>query len=253
MPAVEQILNTDKGKILSIGDPYLPGSSLEGLCHNLPGVNPDVIPARTYGRYPERAIGTVSVDAILVVNKNTPSYVVQRVAETLFSNRVSLTQIHQAAAELTEKFDHELLGFPIHKGALDYYHRNKPPFLVAYAEVLSLGLALAVAIISGFVAIREWGRRNKKNRIDIYYLKIEEVAEGLSPDHSKSDLMDGRRQLMILRKNAFTDLVAERLDANESFSIFLDSIAHHLSLINEAINQRTVPNSAEALSGRLHT
>lgn len=234
-PAVKTLLATGDARLLPLGRPELIGSSLEGLGFDLPGTKPAVVPARTYGAQPSRPVGTIAVEALLVARADEPDLLIHRVTRLLFENRFRLSEVHPAAAQMTEIQDAKGLRFPLHPGAASYYARNEPPFFVVYAEALSLGITLAITLGSGFLALRQWIRRTKKNRIDAYYLDLEEIAGKLADEPSNEELTSLKRQLVELRRRAFRDLVSERLEANESFSIFQSALNHRLDDVSKTL------------------
>ena len=61
-----------------------------------------------------------------------------------------------------------------------------------------------------------------KDRIDEYYIQIDEILTQLqeNADPSLEQLRTMERELSLLRHRAVRQLVAEKLQANESFSIF---------------------------------
>lgn len=248
-PAVAALFAGAQVELLSLGEAVAgPGSVLEGLCRGLPGVKVAVIPAHTYGREPSRPVGTVAVDALLVTRKEAPPHLIHELTRLLFQNRYQLASAHPAALEMEEIHNPRGLRFPLHSGAANYYARNDPPFVLVYAEALSLGLTLVVSVGSGLLAFREWQRRARKNRIDRYYLEVEEVAGERHADRlSREDLIHLREHLVALRNRAFHDLVAERLEANEAFSIFLSAVNDRLLEISQHLAR--TPRTAAARSG----
>ncbi|MDY7092554.1 MAG: TAXI family TRAP transporter solute-binding subunit [Acidobacteriota bacterium] len=236
-PMVQRLLEGQRATLLSLGQPGVAGSSLEGVIFALPGMEPAVVPAQTYGSYPQEAVGTVSVDALLVTREDVPHHLVRRVVEQLFANKFALMEKHPAAAEMSEIQGSRGLRFPLHAGAASFYHRNDPPLLVTYAEPLSLALTLVLSLGSGLLALREWARRVKKNRIDVYYIEVDAVAQGLAHESPEEELREVRRKLFGLRKRAFHDLVAERLNADQSFSIFQAFLDTQLFEIDRRLNR----------------
>ena len=81
-----------------------------------------------------------------------------------------------------------------------------------------------VGFFSVGVAVREWMRRKMKNRIDVFYVEVENADDDMD-DISSTSLSPIERALRDLRRRAFAELVAERLEANESFTIFQDYLA----------------------------
>ena len=77
-------------------------------------------------------------------------------------------------------------------------------------------------------------RRRKKNRIDGYYVETVELTADLSGASDES-LKEAHGALLGLRQKAFADLVAEKLDANESFTIFQDYLASERAAVEARI------------------
>ena len=103
---------------------------------------------------------------------------------------------------------------------------------------MSLFLTLLVGVYSTYIAFREWSRRRRKNRIDAFYV---EATKHFDDVLSASAESLGRRHnaLVMLRRAAFKDLIDERLDANESFTILQDQIDSELRSIEALIRAKS--------------
>lgn len=234
--AVATLFRESEVELLSLDLDPSPGSILEGLCRGMPGVHPAVIPAHAYGSFPSGPIGTVSVDALLVTHREMSNRLVRDITSLLFENRLRVGQQQAAILEMEEIKDSSGVRFPLHPGAASYYARDEPPFFVTYAEPLSLGLTLLLSLGSSVLAFREWRRRARKNRIDGYYLQVEKLAKGLSRGQlSFDDLQDLREELLKLRRGAFRELVAEKLEANEAFTIFQTLVNNRILEVDQAL------------------
>jgi hypothetical protein len=77
-----------------------------------------------------------------------------------------------------------------------------------------------------------------KNRIDGYYLEVERLSGDLS-SLSPERLAENRDALEKVRSRAFSDLVAERLRADESFTIFQDHVRGQLASIEARIAEQS--------------
>ena len=103
--------------------------------------------------------------------------------------------------------------------------------------IVASGLTLMLGIYSVFIAVREWSRRRMKNRVDAYLLKVESlVHNGDTLNHN--DLQGQQSALMELRREAFSDLIAERLLADEAFTILQNHLRDELTAIELLINQK---------------
>ena len=142
------------------------------------------------------------------------------------------------ARRIREDYRPAAVTVPYHRGAIAYYHREEPAFFVEYAEAISLGLTLLVGLYSGSIAFREWMRRRMKNRIDAYLLEVEEQTADLG-SLSLEKLIDHRDALDDIRHRAFSDLVSERLLADESFTIFQNHLRDEFSAIESRIIEKS--------------
>jgi TRAP transporter TAXI family solute receptor len=232
-PLVDRLSDTDRVRFLSFGDPQTEGNEADALALIFPRLHATIIPRSTYGRLPRSPVATVGVTAQLVGRRGLDDEVIRAITSTLFTRRTELDLADQelnVGDRLREDYEPGSTILPYHPGAAAYYERFQPPFLVEYAEAISLGLTLLVGIWSGSLALRQWLRRSRKNRIDSYYLQVVESA----PDMVKADratLIARRNDLLQTRERAFTDLVRERLDADESFSIFQEYVADEIASI----------------------
>ncbi len=234
--AVDRLVDGGGARLLSLGDPEAIGSSLDGLRLGIPFLSRSTIPARTYGRHPTAPIGTVSVRALLVCRESLADDDVAEMTRQLFRNKARLAEGDPVAARLRESHEAADVRFPYHDGAIAYYTRHRPSFLVTYAESISLILSVLLAGGSGAFALREWLRRKKKNRIDVYYLAIDRIAQSLEAGAAtREQLLAKRRELDELRRDAFRELIAERLEADESFTIFQDFLQSEVAEIDRLL------------------
>ncbi len=237
-PAVERLLTRSGGRLLSLGNPALAGSPIDAVRIDAPYLTVAVIPQWTYGREPPAPVGTLGVQALLVAHADLPEDVVHDVTEAIFQEKVRLAEREKAVARLSEHFDPGEVRFPLHPGAIRYYKREGPAFIQEWAEPISLGITVVLLAGSGALTAREALRRRKKNRIDVYYLEIYEIAGGLREARRPEELLALKDRLKNLRRRAFEELVAERLEANESFTIFQDFLSAELEEVEAAIAAR---------------
>lgn len=236
--AVDELCQQDAVRFLSLGDSQQRGNEADALALVFPSLTSGVIPRSTYVRLPESPVATVEVSALFVVSSELESNLVKTITTTLFTHRSRLIESEGdrviVARRLREKYQPETALIPYHEGAVTYYQRSQPPFIVEYAETLSFGLTVLVGLFSVAVAAREWMRRKMKNRIDVFYVEVEELTTGLE-NLSLEELGAHREALRDLQRKAFAELVAERLEANDSFTIFQDYVASERRAIEARI------------------
>ena len=86
--------------------------------------------------------------------------------------------------------------------------------------MFALGISGVVAIASATLAIRRWTRQRRKDRVDGYFEEVLAIRRGLATADGEE------RRALVARvrdaeERAFEQLIAEKLDANESFRIFV--------------------------------
>lgn len=235
---VEQLAQLDAVRFLSLGDPQELGNEADALALVNPSLHAIIIPRSTYGRLPQRPIRTVAIAALLVAQRSLDPQLVNDITAALFTQRSDLTDDKGNEIAVTrrirEKYNPAATAIPYHAGAVAFYQREDPAFIVKYAEAISLGLTLLVGLYSGYIALREWLRRRMKNRIDAYLIEVEKQTADLA-SLPLAELIEHRDALDELRHRAFSDLVSERLQANVAFTIFQNHLRDEFAAIEARI------------------
>lgn len=238
---IEVLARGDLIRFLPLGDAQEVGNEADALALVHPSLHATVIPHSTYGRFPERPILTIGVTAQLVASRRVEDSLVRQVTETLFEQRSNFGAGGEklaAAQRIRERYSPGASPLPYHPGAAAYYTRRQPPFLVEYAETMSLLLTVMVGLYSAYIAFREWARRRRKNRIDAFYVEATRHFDDVL-SASEESLAQRYSALVALRRKAFKDLIDERLDANESFTILQDQIDSELRSIEALISTKS--------------
>jgi hypothetical protein len=192
----------------------------ESLSYTIPNMVPVIIPRHTYdlpGN--DKPLQTVAVDTLLLTRKAVADDVIYKIARTLVQQKPRFTAISpHLFAGISESFEPLDLNFPLHEGARRYLEREEPGLIERYAEMINMLAYLAVMVVSGFLGLARWRARRKKDRIDVFYLKVLDIqGRAQVEDHRRL-----RQELLELEKEAFASLIAEKLAADESFRIFTD-------------------------------
>ena len=238
---VNELAAKDAVRFLSLGDAQEYGNESDALALVFPSIRATTIPRSTYTRLPEQPVRTIAVSALLVARRDLDPELVRSVTRLLFEYRGGAGGLEGdeavVAQQIHEDYRPAAYQIPFHEGAIAYYNREEPPFFVEYAEAISLGLTLLVGLYSGSIAFREWMRRRMKNRIDAYLIEIEEQTADLG-SMSLEQMMGHRDALDDIRHRAFSDLVSERLLADESFTIFQNHLRDEFSAIEARITEK---------------
>ena len=217
-PAVDRLLARSDMALLSLGDPGEVGSALEGIRIDAPFFIVSAIPERAYGDAPDAPVGTIDVEALLVVDGALDADLVYRITESLFAHKVELVAEQRLLAHLDEHFDLSVSPYALHDGADRYLRRHEPTMLQRYTDQISLAITVAALLWSAMSAFRAARASRRKNRIEHRYeeaLAIAKRARGKSGPELSVEL----DALHSLHDQVLLDLANERLDANEGFTV----------------------------------
>lgn len=217
-PAVDRLLSRPDMALLSLGDPGVVGSALEGIRLDAPFFMVSSIPERAYGTQPDAPIGTIDVEALLVGNETLDADLVYRLTESLFAHKAELAAEQRLLAHLDEHFDLSASPYALHDGADRYLRRHEPTLLQRYTDQISLFITVAALLWSGLGAFRAARASRRKNRIESRYeeaLGIAKRARSLRGASLSAELA----ALHALHDQVLLDLAHERLDANEGFTV----------------------------------
>ncbi|MGB0521665.1 MAG: TAXI family TRAP transporter solute-binding subunit [Flammeovirgaceae bacterium] len=216
--------------IFSLGDPNLAfkGSSVDGFCLINGPARPFILPKFTYMNQPMEPILTVAVDAMLFTHEDVDKYTVYHLTESLFENKQYLANKNPLLVNMREHFDLNDLNYPLHEGARMYFERNKPSFIERYSKLIGSAL---VAIATGLPMLFSWYQRRKKDRIDRFYKSLVELEQQTRTLTTKEELEACQNELFALRKDAYEQLINEKLDADPSFSILTNLLADVTNLL----------------------
>ncbi len=238
---IYDLARQDAIRFVPIGEMMGEGDEAHALELLFPGVKRQLIPRSTYRRLPVQPIGTVAVSAMLIGRESLDEAMVREITELVFSYRAGDSGLEAEELAITrqisESYDPANTTIPYHPGAAAYFTREQPPFFVEYAEALSLGVTLLLGMYSVFIAFRELLRRRMKNRVDAYLVQVESLVEGLE-QLKLEDLRERRAGLDQLRHTAISDLVEERLQADDAYLIMQQHISEELQNIGRQIALR---------------
>lgn len=199
------------------------GSKAEGLALKFPKVRPFTIPEDTYIRLSREPVLTLASDVVLVTNNDLSEDMAYRITKAIFRNLQEFNNISPLISQdLNEEFDRAALSFPLHDGARVYLDRDEPSILERYAELIGVGFSVLLALGSALYSISKWTLQRKKDRVDVFYqelMKIKKISAKLT---SRKHVLYLIRQIKLEQEKAFQMLIDEKLQANESFRIYME-------------------------------
>lgn len=113
-PAIQDITTTQEVEFIP-----LQGEPTDKAAAKFPFLVKDVIPANTYKGQSE-AVPTLSVQAILVANKDMPDEVAYELTKTLYENTDAIAKAHNKGGEIKLENASDGVTIPFHPGAEKY-------------------------------------------------------------------------------------------------------------------------------------
>ncbi len=209
--------------IYSLDNPELVerGSSVDGFVLTYPNVYPFVLPKSVYSHGPHEPILTIGVRDILVCHESLDAELVYNIIETISENKTALTQRNKSYGLLDLDYNNinTSFAFPLHPGAVSYLTRDKPSFFERYAESIGVIISVFVILFGSISQGRRYLKQRRKDRIDVFYKEL--LALRAKHKEGSIETSAAFEKLMEIRTHAFNALMNEKLDANESFGIFL--------------------------------
>jgi TRAP transporter TAXI family solute receptor len=210
------------GRSLEDGAVLLPIEQVAALRTHYPYLEPAIIPKGCYRGdppIPARNVPTAALRAVLLVRSSIPRSVVYRITHILHAHRSEIVGANPMAVELGPPGTPDQGLFPLHAGAQAYYSREKPGFMVTYAEPLALGLSLSALCVSGLWHLRLRFQHGRKNRADMYNLEILRLVKQARQVEKLGELEEVRQKLYDIFRRVLEDLDRDKI-STESFQFF---------------------------------
>ncbi len=199
------------------------GTQAEGLALKYPNIRPFILPESVYGSFNQEAVLTLATRTVLVARDDLGPDLTYLIARKLFEQAHEIAiEYHLVMTELHDELDPSMLALPLHRGARYYVEKDEPTVFERYAEVVGVGLTIIAAAGSGLLAAVRMNKARRKDRIDVFYrrvLAIRHELESTDNDIKYNELSD---KIKVIQEDVFKLLIAERLNVDESLTLFLD-------------------------------
>ncbi len=210
------------------------GSIAEGIGLKFPQLKPFVIPEGTYGNMTRNPILTIATDAILIVRADLSDDFIYNLTKTILRDKQELNDVSPLIYEtLHENFNRGKVTYPLHNGARIFLDRDEPTFIERYAELGGVIFSIILALASGLVSLSKWQKQKKKDRVDVFYKDLIKIKNGIPRLQTIGEAIAAIKKVQLAQNNAFDLLINEKLEANESFRIYME-------LSKETINELKV-------------
>jgi uncharacterized protein len=111
------------------------------------------------------------------------------------------------------------LGPALHPGALSFYDKDKPSFLLAHADYVGLFITVGLMAGSWLWELKRWMQRKQKSKADQYSNRVVALISSVQEVNSLQPLDEAWRELLKILTEAVHDLDADKL-SEESFNSF---------------------------------
>jgi len=222
-PSIQHLVQTGKVRLVQI-------DHAAAMKINHPAFVPAVIPAGAYmgnPAVPSVDLPSIAVHRTLLAAASVDDEIVRAITGVLMENRQEISQqipdkvaeVRLLLAQVRRPAVQAEFGPAPHPGAVKYYEKDKPPFILAHADYMGLMLTVVVMFGSWIWELRAWMQRKQKSTADDYSKRVIALMNAARETQSQAALEETRGELLGILTAAVADLDANRLSA-ESFSSF---------------------------------
>jgi|HubBroStandDraft_2_1064218.scaffolds.fasta_scaffold101957_2 TRAP transporter TAXI family solute receptor len=222
-PSIQELVQSGKVR-------FLPIAHAAAMKIKDPAFDPAVIPEGAYlgnPPIPAQDLPTVAVHRTLLARDSASPAAIRAVTETLMERHqeimqeipAQMTEVRLLLVQVRRPEERAGIGPALHPGALSYYNKDKPSFLLAHADYVGLIFTVAFMIASWIWELNRWMQRQQKNAADQYSNHVVALIHSVQEANSLALLEEIWRDLLAILANAVADLDADKI-SEESFSSF---------------------------------
>lgn len=223
------------------------GSKAEAITLRYPHYETFIIPSGTYGSITVDPVITIATETILVVRGDLTDNFVYNITKKLYREKQALTEISPLVyGTMKEDFDRGEISYPLHNGARIFFDRDEPTFVERYAELGGVILSIVLALVSGLVSLSRWQKQKKKDRVDVFYKDLIVIKNNISAIKTSKDGLEKLKNIQNQQTHAFDMLIEEKLEANESFRIYMELSKETINELKAKIKKLMVQQKSES-------
>ena len=222
-PSIQQLVQSGRVR-------FLPIEHAAAMKIKYPAFQSALIPVGAYlgnPPIPAQDFPTVSTQRTLLASDHANLAAVRAVTEALLERRqemmdeipAKMTEVRLLLVQTRRPQPQSGLGPALHPGALSFYDKDKPSFLLAHADYVGLILTVGLMAGSWIWELKRWMQRQQKNNADQYSNRVVALISGVQEVTSLASVDDTWRELLKILTEAVRDLDADKL-SEESFNSF---------------------------------
>jgi TRAP transporter TAXI family solute receptor len=222
-PSIEQLVQSG-------GVRFLPIEHAAAMKIKYPAFQSALIPVGAYlgnPPVPTQDFPTVAVHRTLLARDSASVTAIRAVTEALMERRqemmeeipAGMTEVRLLLVQVRKPEPQAGLGPALHPGALSFYDKDKPSFLLAHADYVGLFITVGLMAGSWLWELKRWMQRKQKSKADQYSNRVVALISSVQEVNSLQPLDEAWRQLLKILTEAVHDLDADKL-SEESFNSF---------------------------------
>jgi TRAP transporter TAXI family solute receptor len=222
-PSIQQLAQSGKVR-------FLPIEHAAAMKIRYPAFQSALIPVGAYlgnPPIPAQDFPTVSIQRTLLARDRANVGAIRAVTEVLLERRqeimdeipARMTEVRLLLVQTRRPQPQSGLGPALHPGALSFYDKDKPSFLLAHADYVGLIFTVGLMAGSWIWELKRWMQRQQKTNADQYSNRVVALISGVQEVKSLAPLDETWRELLEILTEAVRDLDADKL-SEESFNSF---------------------------------
>jgi uncharacterized protein len=222
---------------------FLPIDHAAAMRIKYPAFNAAQIPQGAYSgdpAVPAQDFPTVSTQRTLLARDDANATAVRAVTAALIERRheimqeipASMTEVRLLLVQTRRPELTTGLGPVLHPGALSFYDKDKPSFLLAHSDFVGFIMTVALMAGSWIWELKRWMQRQQKDKADEYSNRVVALIGKVQDVHSLEALDEAWRDLLKTLTEAVHDLDADTL-SEESFNSFRSILQIGLEVTKE--------------------
>ena len=199
-PSIEQLAQSGKVR-------FLPIEHAAAMKIRYPAFEAALIPIGAYlgnPPVPAQDFPTVAVERTLLARDNANAAAIRAVTGVLIERRqeimeeipASMTEVRLLVVQARRPHPQSGLGPALHPGALSFYDKDKPSFLLAHADYVGLIMTVGLMAGSWIWELKRWMQRQQKNQADQYSKRVVALISGVQEMNSLPPLDETWRELL---------------------------------------------------------
>jgi hypothetical protein len=222
-PSIHKLVQSGKVR-------FVPIAHAAAMKIKYPAFAPAQIPEGAYWGsppVPAQDLPTVAIHRSLLARDNADTGAIRAITEVLMERRQEMaeqippemTEVRLLLVQVHRPESQAAFGPPPHAGAISFYDKDKPSFLLAHADYVGLILTVVLMAGSWIWELKRWMQRKQKDTADRYSNRAIALMNSVQQIDSTTSLDEVWTELLKLLTDAVHDLDNDKL-SEESFQSF---------------------------------